>query len=152
VTTFNHVGHCVADLERSQRFYEGLLGFRFWWKFDVPDDQAGGVLRLTPPLGMTAVYLIRDGLVLELLHYAAPGQTQPARARTMNEPGLTHISFSVEDLEATLARVEEFGGETLKDTNNAGVVVFIRDPDGQLLELSTMDWRVHLPPVPGDEP
>jgi lactoylglutathione lyase len=70
----------------------------------------------------------------------------------MNEPGLTHVSFSVEDLEATLARVEEFGGEILKDTNNAGVVVFIRDPDGQLLELSTMDWRHHLPPVPSDEP
>jgi catechol 2,3-dioxygenase-like lactoylglutathione lyase family enzyme len=148
VTTFNHVGHCVVDLERSRRFYEGLLGFQFWWKFDVPDDQAAGVLRLTPPLGMTAVYLIRDGLVLELLHYAAAGQTQPGRDRTMNEPGLTHISFSVEDLEATLARVEEFGGVILKDTNNAGVVVFIRDPDGQLLELSTMDWREHLPPAP----
>jgi lactoylglutathione lyase len=148
VTTFNHVGHCVADLERSRRFYEGLLGFRFWWKFDVPDDQAAGVLRLTPPLGMTAVYLVRDGLVLELLHYAAPGQTRPGRERTMNEPGLTHISFSVEDLEATLARVEELGGEILKDTNNAGVVVFIRDPDGQLLELSTMDWREQLPPLP----
>ena len=70
----------------------------------------------------------------------------------MNEPGLTHISFSVEDLAATLARVEELGGEILKDTNNAGVVVFVRDPDGQLLELSTMDWQVHLPPLPAASP
>ena len=30
---------------------------------------------------MTAAYLVRDGLVLELLHFAAPGQTQPYRPR-----------------------------------------------------------------------
>ena len=38
---------------------------------------------LTPPLGMTASYLVRDGLVLELLHFAAPGQTAavPSRGR-----------------------------------------------------------------------
>jgi lactoylglutathione lyase len=144
---FNHVGHCVADLDRSRRFYEGLLGFRYWWQFDVPDDQAAGVLRLTPPLGMTALYLIRDGLVLELLHYAAPGQTEAPQLRAMNQPGLTHISLSVDDIEATLARVEAHGGQILDDTNK-GVVVFIRDPDGQLIELSNMDWRKQLPPVP----
>jgi lactoylglutathione lyase len=144
---FNHVGHCVADLDRSRRFYEGLLGFRYWWQFDVPDDQAAGVLRLTPPLGMTALYLIRDGLVLELLQYAAPGQTEAPQLRAMNQPGLTHISLSVDDIEATLARVEALGGQILDDTNK-GVVVFIRDPDGQLIELSNMDWRKQLPPVP----
>jgi len=51
MSVFNHVGHCVADLDRSRRFYTELLGFQYWWQFDVPDDQAAGVLRLTPPLG-----------------------------------------------------------------------------------------------------
>ena len=146
-SVFNHVGHCVADLDRSRRFYEGLLGFRYWWQFDVPDDQAAGVLRLTPPLGMTALYLVRDGFVLELLQYAAPGQTEAPQPRAMNQPGLTHISLSVEDIEATLARVEEHGGEILEDTDKK-VVVFIRDPDGQLIELSNMGWREQLPPLP----
>ena len=31
-TVFNHVGLCVMDRERSRRFYEGLLGFTFWWE------------------------------------------------------------------------------------------------------------------------
>jgi catechol 2,3-dioxygenase-like lactoylglutathione lyase family enzyme len=142
---FNHVGHCVTDLVRARRFYEDVLGFSFWWQFDVPDDQAAGVLRLQPPLGLTAMYLIKGGLVLELLAYSAPGATAPCAVRTMNEPGLTHMSLSVADLDGTLERVADCGGEVLADTR-APTVVFIRDPDGQLLELSTMDWVDQLPP------
>jgi predicted enzyme related to lactoylglutathione lyase len=52
----------------------------------------------------------------------------------MNEPGLTHISLGVADLEDVLARVPDYGGEVLSDTD-IGVGIFIRDPDGQLLEL-----------------
>ena len=37
-TAFNHVGLCVADRERSRRFYEGLLGFQFWWDLELPDE------------------------------------------------------------------------------------------------------------------
>jgi catechol 2,3-dioxygenase-like lactoylglutathione lyase family enzyme len=144
---FNHVGHCVADLGRARRFYEDVLGFSFWWQFDVPDEQAAGVLRLKPPLGLSAVYLIKGGLVLELLGYSAPGVTAPFGIRTMNEPGLTHLSLSVADLEGTLQRVTAYGGEVLDDTR-APTVVFIRDPDGQLVELSTMDWLDQLPPRP----
>ena len=38
-TSFNHVGICVADRDRSRRFYEGLLGFTFWWEIDPPDEE-----------------------------------------------------------------------------------------------------------------
>jgi lactoylglutathione lyase len=143
----NHVGLCVSDLERSQRFYEEVLGFRRWWSFEVPDDLGAPVLRVPPPMGLTAVYLIRDGWVLELLHYAEEGARQPGRERSMGEPGLTHISFAVDDLDATLATVRACGGEVLEDTRNP-MVVMVRDPDGQVLELGTMDWRDQLPPVP----
>ena len=94
-------------------------------------------------MGMTAAYLVRDGLVLELLHYSAEGKTQPFRARTMNEPGLTHISLSVDDIDAVCARVPEFGGEVI-ESSNIGAAVFVRDPDGQLLELLPMTYRKHL--------
>jgi catechol 2,3-dioxygenase-like lactoylglutathione lyase family enzyme len=89
---------------------------------------------------MTACYLVRDGLTLELLHFAADGQTRPYRARTMNEPGLTHISLSVDDLDATLARVPDFGGEVVPGSH-IGAAAFIRDPDGQLVELLPMAYR-----------
>jgi len=130
---FNHLGHCVTDLARARRFYEELLGFEFWREIQPPDESSAQLLGLAPPLGMTACYLRRDGLVLELLAFAAPGQTQPSRRRAMNEPGLTHISVSC-DIDAVAAAVADYGGEVLADTN-IGVGVFVRDPDGQLIEL-----------------
>jgi len=144
---FNHVGTCVTDLARARRFYEELLGFRFWWEFEVPDDLASPVLRVRAPMGMTAVYLMRDGFVLELLHFAEPGAQAPARERVMNEPGLTHISISVADFDGVLERVPEYGGEVLHDTKNENVA-FVRDPDGQLIEIGSMAWRDMIPPLP----
>jgi lactoylglutathione lyase len=143
VSAFNHVGQCVTDLERSKRFYCELFGFVVEREIAPPDEGSAQLLSLPAPLGMTAAYLVRDGLVLELLHFAAEGRTQPFRARTMNEPGLTHISLSVDDIAATCARVPEFGGEVV-ESSNIGAAVFIRDPDGQLLELLPMTYRKHL--------
>jgi catechol 2,3-dioxygenase-like lactoylglutathione lyase family enzyme len=100
-------------------------------------------MSLTPPVGLTAAYLVRDGLVLELLFYAAAGQTQPYRPRTMNEPGLTHISVSVDDIDASCARVVELGGEVVEGSN-IGAAVFVRDPDGQMVELLPMTYRQAL--------
>ena len=148
---FNHLGHCVTDLARSRRFYEELLGFEFERELHPPDDPSSTLLRLSRPLGMTALYLRRDGLVLELLHFA--GGTKPARERVMNDPGLTHVSVSVDDIDAVCARVGDYGGEVLADTN-IGYGIFIRDPDGQLLELLPMSYREQLrerPLVPEED-
>jgi lactoylglutathione lyase len=140
VTVFNHLGQCVTDLERSKRFYVEVLGFEPWRELTFPDEGCEKLLRLTPPIDMTASYLRRDGLVLELLHYAGSGAAPlPARQRVMNEPGLTHVSVSVDDIDGTCARVAEYGGEVLEDTN-VGAGIFVRDPDGQLVELLTMDY------------
>ena len=143
MSAFNHVGQCVTDLERSKRFYCDLFGFTLEREIDPPDESSAQLMSLVPPLGMKAAYLVLDGLVLELLHYSAAGQTQPFRARTMNEPGLTHLSLSVDDIDAVCARVAEFGGEVI-GSSNIGAAVFVRDPDGQLLELLPMTYRRHL--------
>ena len=143
MSAFNHVGQCVTDLERSKRFYCELLGFTFEREINPPDESSAQLMSLEPPLGMTAAYLVRDGLVLELLHYAADDQTKPFRTRSLNEPGLTHLSLSVDDVDAVCARVPEYGGEVV-ESSNIGAAVFVRDPDGQYLELLPMTYREHL--------
>jgi lactoylglutathione lyase len=143
VTAFNHVGQCVTDLERSKRFYCELLGFTLEREITPPDETSAQLMSLTPPLGLTAAYLVRDGLVLELLHYSASGQAQQFQPRGMNEPGLTHVSLSVDDIDDVCARVAEYGGQVI-DSSNIGAAVFIRDPDGQLVELLPMAYRQHL--------
>ena len=132
--TFNHVGHCVTDLDRSRRFYEGALGFTYQRALEVPDGAVSTLLRVPAPVGLTVVYLERDRFVLELLHFEREGNA-PARERSFTEPGLTHLSFSVDDVAAACAAVVELGGEVLADTDAGGRAVMVRDPDGQLIEL-----------------
>jgi catechol 2,3-dioxygenase-like lactoylglutathione lyase family enzyme len=140
---FNHIGQCVSDLARSKRFYCELLGFAIERELTPPDETAAQLMSLTPPLDLTASYLVRDGLVLELLHYGAAGQTKPWAERTLNEPGLTHLSLSVDDIDAVLARIADYGGSVV-EASNIGHGVFVRDPDGQLVELLPMEYRRRL--------
>jgi lactoylglutathione lyase len=145
-TVFNHVGLCVADRERSRRFYEGVLGFQFWWELDPPDNLTAQVVQLPEPLGVHATYLVRDGFVLELIDYSKR-EVHAGAERVMDEVGLTHISLSVSDLGAVLAKVAKYGGSVV-DAAVSETMAMIRDPDGQLLELVTDGWLAALPPRP----
>jgi catechol 2,3-dioxygenase-like lactoylglutathione lyase family enzyme len=147
VAIYNHTGQVVSDLERSKRFYVDVLGFKFWYEITPPDGPTAKLSGLTPPLGTTASYLTLNGFVLELMHYAADGATAPFRPRTMNEPGLTHLSISVDDVHATAEMVASHGGSIIEETD-VGAAIFVRDPDGQLLELLPSSYREKLPPKP----
>jgi lactoylglutathione lyase len=145
-TVFNHVGLCVTDRAASRRFYEGALGFQFWWELDPPDDGTDQLLGLAKPIGLHATYLVRDGLVLELLDYSAR-TVQAGPPRVMDQAGLTHLSFSVSDLPGVLAMVPPLGGSVVAETVSASSAM-VRDPDGQLLELLADSWLSALPPRP----
>jgi lactoylglutathione lyase len=149
-TVFNHVGLCVADTARSRRFYEGLLDFTFWWELAAPDEGTGPLLQLNAPIGLHATYLVRDGLVLELLAYSHR-VLRAGSDRVMDNVGLTHVSLSVSDLGAVLARVEDFAGSVVAESVSDRSAM-IRDPDGQLLELLSDSWLAVLPPRPSRGP
>lgn len=84
---FNHVGLCVRERLASRRFYGGLLGFEFWWELDAPDEGTDVLLRLERPVGLHATYLVRDGLVLELLDYSGRA-VHGGWERVMDQVGL----------------------------------------------------------------
>ena len=144
---YNHTGQVVTDLERSKRFYQEVLGFKSWYEFQPPEEATAKLSSLKSPLGVTASYLTLDGFVLELIHYSAPGALTAHRQRVMNEPGLTHISVAVDDVRATARKAVEYGGQIIDDSD-IGIGLFIRDPDGQLLELLHSSFRARLPPKP----
>jgi lactoylglutathione lyase len=143
---FNHVGLCVSDTARSRRFYEGLLGFEFWWELEPPDEGTDQLLQLNKPIGLRATYLVRDGVVLELLAYSHRALHAGPR-RVVDQLGLTHLSLSVADLADVLAKVESHGGSVV-DGTASDQSAMIRDPDGQLLELLSDSWLAILPPRP----
>ena len=145
--TYNHTGQVVTDLERSKRFYQEVFGFKFWYEIQPPDEATAKLSCLKPPLGMTASYLTLDGFVLELMCFSAEGATATYRPRTMNEPGLTHLSISVDDVRATAEKAVEYGARIIEESD-LGHALFIHDPDGQLLELLPSAYRDRLPPKP----
>ncbi len=128
-----HVGMCVADLERAERFYVEALSFSRLRELSAPDGVTSRLLRIAEPVNLHAVYLGCGDFVLELLHFDRPGNPAP-QERSMTEPGLTHLSLTVDDLAATSELVITHGGQVLADTD-VTVAVLVRDPDGQIIEL-----------------
>jgi catechol 2,3-dioxygenase-like lactoylglutathione lyase family enzyme len=144
-----HIGLCVADLERSLGFYRDLLGFAFEHELHVEGEPTDTLLRLRG-VNLDAVYLTRDGVRIELLRFATPA-APPARARVMHERGLTHLSFRVPDLDATLDALRAAGERVLEETiirfpEFGAAAAFIADPDGQLIELVQAPGDPAAPP------
>jgi catechol 2,3-dioxygenase-like lactoylglutathione lyase family enzyme len=144
-----HVGICVSDLERSLRFYRDLLGFRFEHELEVEGEPSDTLLRLRG-VKLHAVYLQRDGVRIELLRFASP-PAPPPRTRAMHEHGLTHLSFRVADLDATLAALRAAGESVLDDSviripAFEAAACFVSDPDGQLIELVQAPGDPAAPP------
>ena len=134
----SHFGLCVSDLERSLVFYRDAIGFKEVSRLTFSDEGTRQLLGLADGI-LEAIYLEREGWLLELLHFPEPGTLPGDAPRPMNRTGLTHLSFVVESLDAVIAAVEEHGGRVLAETR-LETVVFALDPDGTRLELMANDF------------
>lgn len=138
ILRLTHLGICVADLEVSLRFYRDVLGFVETGRFRGQGDPTATVLELPQDVDLEAVYLERDGWRIELLYYRVPGALGSGDPAAMNARGLTHLSFRVDDLDAVLEQVVEYGGRVLAHTRTGtgpAAVLFVTDPDGTRVEL-----------------
>ncbi len=140
VQRVSHLGICVADAERSLAFYRDVLGFRQISELALAGEPAATLLQL-PGVDFRAIYLERDGVRIELLHFHAPQSPGGGGApRAMNRPGFTHLSLRVLDLDALVERLEGAGAQVLRHTRieipeAKTRALFVTDPDGTLIEL-----------------
>ncbi len=128
----HHLRLTVTNVERSQAFYTGLLGFQIAMDVPPPADD---------PHDLT-VEILQDGIVMvngDTLIGLRP--VDPARAGDRFDPfrcGLDHLSFGVAskaELAAAMQAFEEHGGIT--DLPPFGIAVLpFKDPDGLALELT----------------
>lgn len=137
VERFSHLGLCVRDLARARAFYVEGLGFRQRSRLVASGPETSRLVGLAG-VELEAVYLERDGLRLELLHYRSPGAESARAPRAMNLAGLTHLSLVVRELDGLLARLAALGATPLPESRIAqhGLrVLFVLDPDGTRIEL-----------------
>ena len=129
VTKVLHVGIRVSDMERSLKWYKDVVGFDQLIKDDY-----------VPPLG-ARICFIRGcgGFEIELFQYDAP-KAIPDDRRVPNTDlqtiGTKHAAFEVDDMAALKAHFVACGVDIAHEVTMDGeAVMFVRDPDGVLLEF-----------------
>ena len=121
---FLHTMVRVTDPAKSREFYEAL-GFTFSREMDIVRD---GELEAT-----NYFYSLGDHENVLELTYNHDGRTYDLGT------GYGHIAVGVDDLDATLAELEQQGIEPERPpyqvTEGGSRICFVRDPDGYRIEL-----------------
>ena len=126
-TRIAHIGLAVNALDQILPFYRDVLGMA-----EVPLDDADGA----SIAGLTA-----GESLLELLEPRTP-ESPVGKFVARRGPGIHHICFAVDDIEATLARCKAFGVRIIDETPRVGAegkrIAFLHPSStaGVLVELS----------------
>jgi methylmalonyl-CoA/ethylmalonyl-CoA epimerase len=126
-TRIAHIGLAVHTIDQSLPFYRDVLGMT-----ELQLDDADGA-RIA---GLAA----GDSLI-ELLEARTP-ESPVGKFVARRGPGIHHICFSVDDIDATLARCKAFGVRLIDETPRLGAegkrIAFLHPAStaGVLVELS----------------
>ncbi|TFE66494.1 glyoxalase [Methylacidiphilum sp. Yel] len=120
VHRFLHVRYRVSNLEKALHYFVNFLGLK-------------EVGRITSPRGSKLVFLQapENGTLLELCEYPDSGQV-------IVPPDLTHLAFSVNDLEEARIKCNKMGWpftDEIQKAENGQYFTFIDAPDGYEIEL-----------------
>ncbi len=141
---FKHTNIVARDWRELSDFYCQVLGC-----VEVPPERAatGEWVELctnVPGAEVRGIHLRLpgygdDGPTLEIFQYNN-AQNHPETA--INRPGLAHLAFEVDDVEAARDEVTAAGGDCVGelvtvDIPDAGIITFIymTDPEGNIIEL-----------------
>jgi catechol 2,3-dioxygenase-like lactoylglutathione lyase family enzyme len=141
VLRLEHIGIVVDDLAAATAFFTAL-----GLEVDGETSVEGGLVdRINGLQDVRAdVVMLRTpdgGTQLELAKYRSPayeGDDGPAPAPA-NTPGIRHILFVVDDIEAALAGLRAHGGELVGELVNYEdiyMLCYVRGPAGIIVELA----------------
>jgi catechol 2,3-dioxygenase-like lactoylglutathione lyase family enzyme len=136
--TTRHVGIVVKDLAKNKDFWINLIGFKLHIDAKEISPYIDELLGIANPELRTVKLIDENGFIIELLEFA----NYPAKDNwegNLATTGLTHIALTVSDLESLTVKLKEcdynFISEIKKSPNGAVKVVFLRGPEGLMLEL-----------------
>jgi methylmalonyl-CoA/ethylmalonyl-CoA epimerase len=128
-THVDHIGFAVNDLEEAVNYYENAFGITEWERLEMPDRHMA--------MAVTNV----NGCLIELI---TPTSEDAAFAKYLREkgPGIHHIAYRVDDIDASLNRLREEGVRLIDETARHGMhntrVAFVHPKNanqGVLMEL-----------------
>jgi catechol 2,3-dioxygenase-like lactoylglutathione lyase family enzyme len=138
----HHISFTVSNLDRSIPFYRDVLGFRF-----IHDVERENLPSYDQILGHADVKLRiaafalpgETDITLELMQFRNPAPT--VRPQDFTYVATPHVAYVVDDIDAEYVRIRAAGAtfvsppaEIRRDGKYIGKAVFLRDPDGILIE------------------
>ena len=139
VQRLEHIGIVVDDLAAATAFFTAL-GLELEGEASV---EGGLVDRINGLEGVQAdVVMLRtpdDSSKLELAKYRSPAYKGNDEPVPPNAPGIRHILFLVDDIQASLASLRAHGGElvgVLVNYEDIYWLCYVRGPAGIIVELA----------------
>lgn len=136
-----HVSITARDADALSDFYQTAFGLT---ERLAPKKLSGAKVSRGNGLPGAEIYVIwlsfprADAPFLEIMEYK---ETRHRLEPQVNEPGYGHIAIEVEDIEAIHAMVIDAGGASQGQITDFGTrnrpcrIVYMRDPEGNILEL-----------------
>jgi len=137
IENIRHTGIVVTDFEASLYFYRDLLGFQIAKQMEESGSYIDKISLLRNVKVTTVKMSSPSGQMIELLKY----HSHPAekREREICEIGISHIAFTVGDLEIEYKRLKnkgiQFNSSPQLSPDGYAKVTFCRAPEGTLIEL-----------------
>ncbi len=139
IQRLEHVGIVVDDLAAATAFF-AELGLERQGGAQVEGEWVDRIIGLEGVRAEIAMMETPDGHGrIELARFHAPLAEGGEPQAPSNAPGIRHVSFSVDDLDATLARLRPHGAELVGEVQQYGDIYrlcYIRGPEGIIVELA----------------
>lgn len=121
-----HIAIRTRDIEKTAAFYREAFGL----------TQVG--------LGQNGIYLTDGHLNIAILKFQHAENGEPLRL------GVDHVGFQVDNLDATLAAINDLGGQSLTDRTEVHPTdpshpqsyfeIKCVGPDNQVIDISSVGW------------
>ena len=138
VKAVRHTGIVVSNLEEALHFYRDLLGLKIVKDADESGDYIDNMLSLKKVRVRTIKMADDDGNLIELLYFQSHS-CEAKKDRHFYEIGVSHVAFTVEDIDATYRKLKEegvfFNAAPQYSPDGYAKVTFCKDPDDSLVEL-----------------
>src|SRR3954471_1584387 len=139
IQRMDHVGIVVDDLVAATAFFVEL-GLELQGEGSVEGGWVDRVVGLEGVRAELAMMEPPDGHGrLELTKFHAPPGRGGDRHAPANTPGIRHVTFAVDDLDAVVARLEGLGAELVGEVERYEHIYrtcYLRGPEGIIIELA----------------
>ena len=139
IQRMDHVGIVVGDLAAAIEFFVDL-GLELRGEGPVEGSWVDRVVGLEGVRAEIAMLQTPDGHSrVELARFHTPPSPSGDREAPANAPGIRHLTFAVEDIDAVIARLRARGAELvgeLERYKDSYRLCYIRGPEGIIIELA----------------